>query len=387
MQGNKGVAIESNSKNIMIIAGEASGDVHGANLAKELYRLKPDLKIFGLGSERMRHAGVETIYDIKDISVVGVTEVIPRLFSIWKVYRGLSSIIRKEPPDLLVLIDFPDFNLMLAKVAKKAGVPIVYYISPQVWAWRSGRINKIARLVKKILVILPFEAKIYKKAGVECEFVGHPLLDEVIPKYSKRDAVKRFGLKANKPVFGLLPGSRRNEIYFLLEPMLKTAALIKDKIPDAQFILPVAHGLDFVKIRNDAEKSGVHINVIDDNAVDAMNISDMIIVASGTATLQAAIIGVPMVILYKISLISYFIARLLVDVKDIGLVNIVAGKRIVPELLQKDVNPEMIFRTFWNIYGKSDKYQKTKEELKKVRIKLGKSGASKKAAVSILKIL
>ncbi|MFZ3064234.1 MAG: lipid-A-disaccharide synthase [Nitrospirota bacterium] len=371
----------------MIVAGEASGDVHAANLAKELYRLKPDLKIFGLGSERMRQAGVETIYDIRDTSVVGVTEVIPRLFSIWKVYKGLSSIIKKEPPDLLVLIDFPDFNLMLAKVAKKAGVPIVYYISPQVWAWRSGRVNKIAQLVKKILVILPFEKEIYKKADVECEFVGHPLLDEVIPKYSKRDAVKRFGLKANRPVFGLLPGSRRNEIYFLLEPMLKTAAIIRDKIPDAQFILPVAPSLDFAKIKEMSEKLGIPVKVVKGNAVDIMNISDIIIVASGTATLQAAIIGVPMVILYKVSLISYIIGRLLVNIKDFGLVNIVAGKRIVPELLQKDVNPEIIFRALWNIYNKPDKYQKTKEELKKVRIKLGKSGASRKAAVSILKTL
>lgn len=371
----------------MIIAGEASGDVHAANLAKELYRLKPDLKIFGLGSERMRQAGVVTVYDIKDTSVVGVTEVMPRLFSIWKVYKGLSSIIRNEPPDLLVLIDFPDFNLMLAKVAKKEGVPIVYYISPQVWAWRSGRVNKIARLVKKILVILPFEKEIYKKADVECEFVGHPLLDEVIPKYSKRDAVKRFGLKANRPVFGLLPGSRKNEIGSLLDPILGSAKLIRNMTPDAQFILPAAPGINIKEIKDAVDRSGLSVSIIEGDAVDAINISDMIIVASGTTTLQAAILGVPMVIIYKISFLSYLMGRLLVKVKDIGLVNIVAGKRIVPELLQKDVNPERIFSAFWNIYGKPDKYQKTKDALKKVRIKLGKSGASRKAAVSILKIL
>ncbi|MBI5044216.1 MAG: lipid-A-disaccharide synthase [Nitrospirae bacterium] len=371
----------------MIVAGEASGDIHGANLAKELFKLKPDLKIFGLGGERMRGAGVETIYDIKDTSVVGITELLPQLNSIWRVYRGLSDVIKKETPDLLVLIDFPDFNLMLAKVAKRAGVPIVYYISPQVWAWRAGRVNKIARLVKKILVILPFEEKIYKKAGVECEFVGHPLLDEVIPQLTKNDAVKRFCLKTNRPVFGLLPGSRRNEINFLLEPILGAAVLIKNIAPDAQFVLPVAPGLDFARIKECAEKTGLPISVIKGGSVDAMNISDMIIVASGTTTLQAAILGVPMVIIYKISLLSYLIGKLLVKVKDIGLVNIAAGKRIVPELLQKDVNPERIFSAFWNIYGNPKRYKKTKEELKKVRIKLGKSGASRKAAVSILKAL
>lgn len=371
----------------MIVAGEASGDVHAANLAKELYRLKPDLKIFGLGSERMRQAGVETVYDIRDTSVVGVTEVIPRLFSIWKVYKGLSSIIKNEPPDLLVLIDFPDFNLMLAKVAKKAGVPIVYYISPQVWAWRSGRVNKIARLVKKILVILPFEKEIYKKAGVECEFVGHPLLDEVIPKYSKRDAVKIFGLKANKPVFGLLPGSRKNEIGSLLDPILGSAKLIRNMIPDAQFILPVAPGININEIKDAVDRIGLSVSIIEGDAVDAINISDMIIVASGTTTLQAAILGVPMVIIYKISLLSYLMGRLLVKVKDIGLVNIVAGKRIVPELLQNDVNSERIFSAFWKIYNNLEDYKRIKEALKKVRIKLGKPGASKKAAISILKTL
>ncbi|MBI5182408.1 MAG: lipid-A-disaccharide synthase [Nitrospirae bacterium] len=371
----------------MIVAGEASGDVHAANLAKELFRLKPDLKIFGLGSERMREAGVETIYDIRDTSVVGITELLPKLDAIWRVYRGLSSIIKKEPPDLLALIDFPDFNLMLAKVAKKAGVPIVYYISPQVWAWRSGRVNKIARLVKKILVILPFEEEIYKKAGVECEFVGHPLLDEVIPQYTKKEAIKRFGLRLNKPIFGLLPGSRKNEINSLLGPIMGSAELIRNKIPDAQFILPVAPGININEIKDAVDRMGLLVSIIEGNAVDAINISDMIIVASGTTTLQAAILGVPMVIIYKISLISYLIGKLLIKVKDIGLVNIVAGKRIVPELLQKDVNPERISSAFWNIYNNPEDYKKIKEKLKKVRSKLGKPGASKKAALAILKML
>ncbi|MBI3355083.1 MAG: lipid-A-disaccharide synthase [Nitrospirae bacterium] len=379
--------MDSKKKKIIIVAGEASGDVHGANLAKELFSLRPDLKIFGLGGKRMQQAGVETIYDIADTSVVGATEVISRLPSIWRVFRGLSRTIKKKPPDLLVLIDFPDFNLMLAKVAKRAGVKIVYYISPQVWAWRSGRVNKIARLVKKILVILPFEKEIYKKAGVECEFVGHPLLDEVIPEYTKKDAVKKFGLRLNKPIFGLLPGSRKNEIDSLLDPILGSAKLIKDMIPDAQFILPIAPGINITEIKDAVDRSGLSVSIIEGNAVDAINISDMIIVASGTTTLQAAILGVPMVIIYRISLLSYIIGKLLIKVKDIGLVNIVAGKRIVPELLQNDVNPEMIFSAFYKIYNNPEDYKRTKEELKKVMAKLGKPGASRKAAVSILKTL
>jgi lipid-A-disaccharide synthase len=373
-------------KKILIIAGEASGDLHGANLVKALHEQSPELKVYGVGSRRMREAGVTMLADASEISVVGATEVLTHISAIYGVYATLKRFLREERPDLLVLIDFPDFNILTGKAARKLGIPVLYYISPQVWAWRKGRVKTIAKLVETILVVFPFEVELYRATGVDVRFVGHPLADVVGSPYTRDEARKQLGL-AERRTIALLPGSRRKEIMHLLPDMLEAAKLLQARFPDIQFVLPVAPTLNRSSVQGYVEKSGVAVSMVDGRVYDVLRASDAAIVTSGTATLETGLMAVPMVIVYRASRLTYWIGRLLVSVRNFGLVNIVAGRAVVPELLQDEATPERIAEELGTIIADPERHRRITEELVRVRTVLGEGGASRRAASAVLELL
>ncbi len=368
-------------KRVLMVAGEASGDLHGANLVKSLKSLNPQVQFYGIGGEELRKEGVEIAFDSSELAVVGITEVFSKLFLISRAFRHLKKWLRKKKPDLVILIDYPDFNLRLARVASRMQIPVLYYISPQVWAWRKNRVKKIARLVDKMAVIFSFETHLYEKEKVDVRWVGHPLLDVVRPKLSKKEARERFGLEKDRVTIGLLPGSRKGELEILLPEMLKAAKILAKRLEKVDFVLPAALTLDARQINDIIKREGgIEVKVIRNHMYDVLNVSHLVIVASGTATLEAAIMETPMVILYKVSFLTYFIGRFLIKIKDIGLVNIVAGKRVVPELIQKKSSPEKISETALKVLEEPESILRLKQELAEIKKKLGKPGAAKRVA-------
>jgi lipid-A-disaccharide synthase len=375
-------------KKIMIMAGEASGDLHGANLAREIAKLDPTAAIYGVGSKQMQDAGVSMLADASTISVVGITEVLTHIRAIYGVYAKLKKFLREERPDVLVLIDFPDFNIMLGKAAQKLGIPIVYYISPQVWVWRKGRIKTIAGLVKAMIVVFPFEVPLYEKAGVDVRFVGHPLTDVVRSAFSREEARLSLDLDAGKRTIVLMPGSRRGELANLLPDMLRAAKLLQSRYGDLQFVLPVAPTLDPALVRSYMEQGGVPVHIVVGRVYDVLQASDAAIVASGTATLEAGLMAVPMAIVYRISALTYWVVTKLVrNLAHVGLVNIVAGRRIVPELIQHDVTPEKIAEAISGMLDDPARYCQIKEDLLTVRVQLGATGASGRAASVVMEFV
>ncbi len=375
-------------KKIMIMAGEASGDLHGANLAREIGKLDPSIALYGVGSRKMREAGVRMLADASDISVVGITAVMTHIGAIYRVYTKLKLFLNSEHPDLLILIDFPDFNIRLGKAAQKLGIPVLYYISPQVWAWRRGRIKTIARLVKAMIVVFPFEVPLYEKAGVDVRFVGHPLTDVAQSDLTPEQARKAIGLDAARRTVALLPGSRRSEILHLLPDMLAAARILSSRFPDLQFVLPMAPTLDHGFVHAFVDQGGVTVKMVDGRVYDVLRASDAAIVASGTATLETGLMAVPMVIVYRISALNYFILTKLVrGVRDVGLVNIVAGRRIAPELVQKDSTPKNMADAVTAMLSDSVYRERMRRDLAAIRSGLGDAGASTRAAAVVQEIL
>jgi lipid-A-disaccharide synthase len=374
-------------KKILIIAGEASGDLHGSNLVKAMKEQDPSLVFFGVGSRNMRDAGVSLLADASEISVVGATEVLTHIGAIYRVYAKLKRFLREERPALLILIDFPDFNILTGKAAKKLGVPILYYISPQVWAWRKGRVKTLAKLVTAIMVVFPFEEALYRDAGADVRFVGHPLADVVASRFTRDEARSLLGLVKDRRTVALLPGSRRKEIEYLLPDMLGAAKLLQVRFPDIQFVLPVAPTLDRGLVAGYVDRSGVPVSIVDGQVYDVLQASDAAMVTSGTATLETGLMGVPMVIVYRASRLTYWIGSLLVNVKNFGLVNIVAGRTIVPELVQDDVTPARIAEEIDNVLADPRKHRQVTDELVRVRTLLGAGGASNRAALVARELL
>jgi lipid-A-disaccharide synthase len=380
--------LTSGMKKIMIMSGEASGDLHGANLAREIWKQDPAIAIYGVGSKQMKEAGVHMLADASEISVVGITAVLTHIRAIYGVYATLKQFLRQERPDLLILIDFPDFNIILGKAAQKFGIPVLYYISPQVWVWRKGRIKTIARLVKAMIVVFPFEVPLYEKEGVDVRFVGHPLMDVVRSDHTPDQAKGILGLDAARRTIALLPGSRKSEIIHLLPDMLAAAKILMSRFPDLQFILPVAPTLDQEFVRSFVSQGGIPIRMVEGRVYDALRASDAAIVTSGTATLETGIMAVPMVIVYRVSWLNYFIlTKLARGVKNVGLVNIVAGKRIVPELIQKDSTPENMANAITALLSDPLQLQQIRTELIEVRARLGDVGASARAASVVREFL
>ncbi|MDY6862689.1 MAG: lipid-A-disaccharide synthase, partial [Thermodesulfobacteriota bacterium] len=304
-------------KKILFVAGEASGDLHGGNLIRSLKSFEGTLYCYGVGGENMRKAGAEIVFNYSRIAVVGATEIFTHLKAIIKVFHWLKRSIRNDRPDLLVLIDYPELNIRLAKYARKRNIKVVYYISPQIWAWRRKRAEKLGRWVTKMLLILPFEADFYKNTELDVEFVGHPLLDEIRDdvKSEQIEIKKSFDLDEDRIVIGLLPGSRKKEVAKLLPVMLETGEILKGRLKNLYFILPLAPEILHEDVEAIIEKYNLHIKIVKNNVYNILKISKIALVASGTATLETAIINTPMIVLYKVSLLSYIIGKLLIKIR------------------------------------------------------------------------
>jgi len=371
----------------MIIAGEASGDLYGADLVKKALSLDPGLHFFGIGGVRMREAGVETLVDSAALAVMGLVEVARHFGAIASAFFKLKKILRDNPPELLILIDYPGFNLRLAKVAKQAGVNVLYYISPKVWAWKAGRIKAIAASVSRMAVIFPFEVPLYEQAGVPVTFVGHPLLDLVNVSLDHSAAAASFNLDPSRKIVGLFPGSRHNEIEKLLPTIIAAAVNLKKRFPDIQFILPLASTLQSDDIVPQLAAANLDVIITRERIYDVIRACDAVISVSGTVTLEITLIGTPMVIIYKLAPITYLLARRLVKIPHVGLCNIVAGELIVPELLQGEANPDGIAAEIAR-YLEDEKYSSSvREKLLAVRDSLGEPGAAERVAQLALQLM
>jgi lipid-A-disaccharide synthase len=356
---------------VFIIAGEASGDLHASHLARELLNIDSSLVLKGMGGDNMRRAGVDILIDASELAVVGLVEVLANYRTIKSALESLQKTITDNPPDLLILVDYQEFNQRLAAYAKSIGIKVLFYIGPQVWAWRPGRVYKMARIVDQMAVIFPFEVELYKDANVPVEFTGHPLVEEVAADKTPGQARELLELDQTTTI-GLFPGSRKGEIKRVLPIQLKAASKLLKADPDLQFVLPLAESLsDDVLDPFIEDIVDLRICVINGRSYDVMQACDAIITASGTATLEIALMGIPMAIVYKISWLSYFILRLIVSAERIGLVNIVADKDIVQEFLQGKARPRKIATEIQRILSDKDYNDTMRHELSLVRDKLG----------------
>jgi len=325
----------------LLVAGESSGDMYGADVALALMGRFPGCEVFGLGGQKMSRAGVELVGDIRHTAAMGPLAALGQLGSLYRVFRRLADRVESTPPDAAILIDFPDFNLRLARRIKAANIPIIYYISPQVWAWREGRVKQIKDLVTKMLVIFPFEERIYKDAGVDVEFVGHPLIETVRATKTKEEFCRIHNLDVKKPILALLPGSRRKEIRHILPTLCEVVDRVRAAKPDTQFVLPAAPNLDRELI--DGIVGSHPIKVVQGDTYNVLRYSRAAIVASGTATLEAALLGTPEVIVYRISPVeAWFLGKFFLKVRLFGIVNIILGEEVVPELFQDKFTPELV---------------------------------------------
>ncbi|HBG04996.1 MAG TPA: lipid-A-disaccharide synthase [Geobacter sp.] len=371
----------------MIVAGEASGDLYGATLAAQLRELVPSARFFGMGGDCMRKAGVETLVDANEMAVMGLVEVLGHLPVIVKNFNILKRRLLAAPPALLILIDYPDFNLRLAKIAKRAGIKVLYFISPQVWAWRSGRVHGIGRVIDRMAVLFPFEVPFYENAGIPVSFVGHPLLDMVRPTMGKEEALRSFGLDPSRSTLGLFPGSRKSEIAKLLPDILEAAKLLKRHRPDLQLLLPLASSLRPEDIALQVEESGLEISIVSGRNHDVMVACDAAISVSGTVTMELALVGVPMVIIYRVSPLSYQIGKRVIKVPHIGICNIVAGKAVARELIQHEVTGPAIAQEVEALLGDAKYAQWMRDEFAQVRVKLGSGGALERLAALASELL
>ncbi|CUH94532.1 Lipid-A-disaccharide synthase [Propionispora sp. 2/2-37] len=371
---------------IMISVGEASGDLHGASVVRALKKLQPDIRLLGMGGQAMRAEGVDILYDIADISVMGLVEVVKNLPRLFRLKNMLAGVLAAEQPDVLVVIDYPDFNMRLAKEAKKLGIPVVYYISPQVWIWRKGRAKDIGEITEQVAAIFPFEAEVYRQAGARVTFVGHPLLDIVKPSLSKEEAYRHFGADPQRPLVLFMPGSRKQEVEQLTDIMLSAGEKISEELPGCQFFLPVATTISREMLQDKINHAGIQVTLTDKNTYDLMNIADIAIAASGTAILETALMQLPTVVVYKMSPLTYFLGKFLIRIPHVSLPNIIAGREIVPELLQGDANEAKTAERALAILQDDGVRGRMLQDLTDMRRKLGDSGAVQRTAELILQV-
>lgn len=372
----------------MIVAGEASGDLHGANLARELQTLDPQVALYGMGGGIMAAAGVDILQDIANLAVMGLVEVLGRLGDVRRAMRLLTRQFARRPPDLLILIDYPGFNLILARKAKQFGIPVLYYISPKVWAWREGRVKQIKQYVDRMAVILPFEKEYFRQHGIPVDYVGNPLLDSVQTKYSKREFCELHGIDPASTLVGLMPGSRRTEISRLLPLFLQVAGKLSVAIKNIVFLLPLAPTLTV----QDMEKSGLHessvdLRIIREDHYDLMAACDAAMAASGTLTLELAILNIPMVVSYRVAPLSYLIGKHFIKVRFVSLVNLIAGREVVRELLQNMATPENIYQEMWRLLKDAEAQRTMRQQLAEIAGQLGEPGASNRTARLALEMI
>lgn len=362
---------------IFIIAGEASGDHHAADLVREIKALRPDTKFIGIGGDEMQAQGVELLYHLSQLAVLGITEIIKHLPFIRKVIKAVKSQLRKDVK-AIILVDYPGFNLRIARIAKELDIPVIYYISPQLWAWGKKRVEKMHRFVDLLLVIFKFEQTFYENHGISAHFVGHPLVDQININKSEAQFREENNLPANKPILGLLPGSRSMEVRNLLPVMARSAVALQTKFDCIPVIgrasqLPLSLYQEFLP--HDAD-----IHLISSQTHYLMRYSYAALVASGTATLECGYLQTPMAVLYSVSPVTYWLGKMLVKIDNISLANIVCGKRVVPEFIQKDITMENVNAALSRYFTEPEYYSSVKKELGQVKIALGKKGASKQAA-------
>ncbi len=366
------------SSQIMIIAGEASGDSHAAKVAGELKKKCPGIGLFGIGGEAMEKAGVEILVPSSSLSVVGITEV---LFKLPAILNGISVArhnLEKRRPGLLILVDFPDFNLFVATYAKRLKIPVLYYISPQIWAWRKGRIRTIGKKVDHMAVILPFEKPFYRKHGIPATFVGHPLLDRRLPPVDANWKEK----VENEPIIGLLPGSREGEVMTLLPEMLKAAGRLSKSLNKPRFLLSAAPSVERAMVEEIISGNGwiPNLAIVEGGVGNVLEKCGFAIAASGTVTLETAIHGIPLVVVYKVSPVSYRLGKAMIKVDHISLVNLIAGKPVVPELIQDEASGERIAENVRVMLSDIESLSRTRDELLAIRHRLGMVGAAEKVA-------
>jgi len=374
-------------KKILIVAGEPSGDLHASNLVRDLKALDPGLEFFGMAGSLSKAAGVEVVFDISGLALVGAIEVLKNIFTVKKAYQAIIAKIEAARPDLAILVDYPGFNLRLARKLKKMSIPVAYYISPQVWAWGRDRVKIIRSCVKKILVFFKFEEELYRTCNIDAAFVGHPLLDSVKVTLPKEEILTKYNLAGAEAVVALLPGSRKSEVSALLPVMVSSAAVIKKKLRGIKFVI-VKHPDLHINLYADALKNPkLDIRIVNGDAYNILSASDLAIAASGTVTLESAIIGTPVIITYKASLVTYMLYKIVSRIRFLGLVNIIADKEISPEFLQYNAAPKRIAVKAVEILTDGSLRKTMREELKNVASSLGSPGASKRAASAIISLL
>lgn len=368
------------SKSILISAGEASGDLHAANLVAAFHARVGTATFWGMGGPRLRATGSELLVDSDELAYIGFVDVILHYREILRELNRLRAAMRERKPDLVILVDYPGFNMKLAQCAKSLGIPVLYYISPQIWAWRPQRIHEIARVVDMMAVLFPFEADIYREAGVPVRFVGHPLIDAV-EVATDADALKdELGLTPGVPTVGLLPGSRASEISRILPLLTRAANQLRERLGPMNCLLPVADTVDPAQVQSITAESGTQVTLVQGRAYDVINACDAVAASSGTATLETAILGVPMTVVYRVAWLNYWLLRRLITVEDIALVNIVAGRRVVREFIQQQAQPQAIAEELSRLLQQPDYAGKVREDLAEVARRLGGGGASVRVA-------
>lgn len=372
-----------NMARILIITGEASGDLHGANLAKALQACDPQVSLAGIGGRAMEAAGVQSVGKMGRFDVMGMVGPVA-LLAIIRRFFFMRRLFRSEPWDAVILIDNPGLNLRYAYFAKNAGLRVFYYIAPQIWAWGPWRMYWIKKRVDQVLVILPFEKPLYDSAGMPCTFVGHPILDAVDKSYDRTALRARFGFSRDERVIALLPGSRAHEVQVLLPILIEAAEKLAQREPKTKFVLAQASTIEDNLLQSVLRQSALPVTLVKEQASEVMAVSDLVLVASGTATLQAAVVGTPMVLFYRTTAWEFWIASFFIRVKWIGLVNLVAGRSVVPELLQDEATGQRLYEEAIRILEDRSAYDEMKRDLAKVRAALGEPGASKRAAEAVL---
>jgi lipid-A-disaccharide synthase len=373
---------------VMISCGEPSGDLYAGALASEILKIEPTAVLTGFGGDHLRASGATLVGDFSGLSVTGILEVARVLPRTYAIYRRLVADATVSRPDVFVAIDFPDFNFTLGRAMRKLGVPVVYYISPQLWAWRAGRMQTMKQLVDRVLVIFPFEEKIYSDAGVPVQWVGHPLFDVAGPSAPREQFLARSGLDPLRPVVALLPGSRRNEVRAILPGLVRAAILVRARVPGAQFIVARAPHLPdaaFAPLSLLAGEEGAAA-IIDGQADDVLAAADVALVASGTVTVQAALHECPMVVVYRLSPLTYHLGKPFVHVDTYAMANLVAGRRVVPELIQDDFTPEAVAAEAVRALTDAPYAARVRADLREVRAKLGGPGASRRAAEAVVEV-
>ena len=370
---------------ILISAGEASGDIHAAAVTAALKRIDSTTEVFGMGGDELRAAGGEVLFDIKDHGVMGFVEVIKKLPDLFKLRREFARVMDERKPDCLVVVDYPGFNMKLAKLAHDKGIPVVSYIAPSAWAWNKGRAKNVAKIVDKVACIFPFEYDVYKEAGAPVEFVGHPLVDIVHPTMERAEAEAWVGKEPGRPLVLLMPGSRLMEIERMLDVILEGAKLLQKQMPQVQFAMPRAGTIPLEMLQSKIQASGLEVKITEGHNYDLFSVADLALATSGTVTLEAAMCGLPSVILYRTSAITAFIARRVINIPNIGLPNIVAGRQILPELLQEELTPAKLAATAVELLAPERRPQ-LEANLAYMKERLGEPGAVNRVAQLILRI-